>query len=93
MKYQDGNHTVPTPGRYYIYAQIYYHSTGRVVVRVNKKAVTMIQPLTPGIGGGALYAGGVFELKTGDVISLTTRSKITIYMSSAFHSYFGALLI
>ena len=95
MKYHDGNLTVPTPGRYYIYAQLYYHSTGRVYVCVNNKAVTMIQPLIPGtpVGQGALYAGGVFNLTAGDVISLKTREALTIYMASTTHSYFGAFLI
>ena len=96
MKYDDGNLTVPTPGRYYIYTQLYYHATGRVYVFVNNNAVTMIQPLTPGTprGQGALYAGGVFDLKAGDVISLqTTKISATIYMSSTIHSYFGAFLI
>ena len=92
MTYNDGKLTVPTPGRYYIYTQIYYHSAGRVHVRVNNNLVTMIQPLYPGTGHGALYAGGVFNLKAGDVISLTVAHSITIYMDS-FHSYFGAFLI
>ena len=44
MTYQDGKLTVPTPGRYYIYAQIYYHNNGRVFVKVNNKPITMMQP-------------------------------------------------
>ena len=43
-------------------------------------------------GGGAVYAGGVFDLKAGDVISLDAIHTITIYMAS-YHSYFGAYLI
>jgi len=93
MKYHDGNLTVPTPGRYYIYTQLYYHSTGRVHVRVNNKCFTMIQPLSGGTGEGALYAGGVFNLKAGDVISLVATNSIRLYMSSKCHSYFGAFLI
>lgn len=49
----------------------------------------MIQPIT---GGGAVYAGGVFDLKAGDIISLDAIQTITIYMAS-YHSYFGAYLI
>jgi len=93
MTYQGGKLTVPTPGRYYIYTQLYYHSTGRVYVRVNKKPVTMIQPPISGASHGALYAGGVFNLKAGDVISLDTPRPITLYVSSTSHSYFGAFLI
>ena len=92
MKYHDGKLTVPTPGRYYIYAQLYYHSTGRVLVRVNNNVVTMIQPLNSANGHGVLYAGGVFNLEAGDVISLDTRTSITLFMYSN-HSYLGAFLI
>ena len=92
MAYHDGKLTVPTPGWYYIYTQLYYHSSGRVNVRVNNNTVTMIQPPTSGNGQGTLYAGGVFNLKAGDVISLYTSYTITIFMYSD-HSYFGAFLI
>ena len=92
MTYHDGKLTVPTPGRYYVYTQLYYHSTGRVYVRVNNNPVSMIQPLSPGTGEGALYAGGVFNLKAGDVISLDTPNAITLYVFP-YHCYFGAFLI
>jgi len=98
MTYQDGKLTVTTPGRYYIYAQIYYHNNGRVYIRVHDKIVTMTQPPVKGaiVDKGAVYAGGVFNLKAGDVISLDTStwpvSTIKIYMAPA-HTYFGAHLI
>ena len=92
MTYHDGKLTVPTPGRYFIYTQLYYHSTGRVYVRVNNNPVTMIQPTTSGTSGGARYVGGVFNLKAGDVISLDAIHSIRIYMHS-YHSYFGTFLI
>ena len=98
MTYQDGKLTVTTPGRYYIYAQIYYHNNGRVLIRVNNKMVTMTQPPVKGAvaDSGAVYAGGVFNLKAGDVISFYTHgypvSTIKIYMEAA-HTYFGAYLI
>lgn len=94
MRYHDGKLTVPTPGRYYIYTQLYYRSSaGRVYVRVNNNIITQIQPQYLGTGEGSLYAGGVFYLKAGDVISLYAQYSISIYMSSAAHSYFGAFLI
>jgi len=71
MTYQDGELTVPTPGRYYIYAQHYYFNSGRVIVRVNGKRITIVQPPTRGSDQGVLHAGGVFILKAGDVITLT----------------------
>ena len=92
MTYKDGKLTVPTPGRYYIFAQLYFHSTGRVFVRVNNKIITMIQPLEQGKGEGPLEAGGVFNLKAGDVITLAVRFSVKLYMWSG-HTYFGAFLI
>ena len=97
MTYQDGKLTVPTLGRYYIYAQIYYHNNGRVFVKVNNKPITMMQPLIKVKDRGSLYAGGVFNLKAGDVIALTSYyypdgNGAKIYMYT-HHSYFGAFLI
>ncbi|CAH3190626.1 unnamed protein product, partial [Porites lobata] len=97
MTYQDGKLKVPTPGRYYIYAQIYYHNSVRVFVEVNNKRITMMQPPTSGQEAGSLYTGGVFNLETGDVIALTSynyphRNGAKIYMDT-HHSYFGAFLI
>ena len=92
MTYNDGKLTVPTSGRYYIYAQLYYHSNGRVCIYVNNKTITMLQPPTAGSSHGTLYAGGVFNLKAGDAISLIPCFSIKIFMYS-FHSYFGAFLI
>ena len=97
MKYQDGKLTVPISGRYYIYAQIYYHNNGRVHVRVNNKIITMTQPLLkPGNSEFALYAGGVFNLKAGDAITLDPgawpTSSVKVHLSTV-HSYFGAFFI
>ena len=91
MKYHDGKLTVPITGRYYIYVQAYYLSLGRIYVNVNNKVVTMIQ--TPALSQGTLNAGGVFNLKAGDVITFTTAHRnFKIYMFS-LHTYFGAYLI
>jgi len=92
MQYHDGKLTVPTPGRYYIYTQLYSHSPGRVYVCVNNVRVTMIQSQASYHSQDTLYAGGVFDLEDGDVITLDVASDIRIYMYS-FHSYFGAFLI
>ena len=96
MKYQDGKLIMPISGRYYIYAQIYYHNNGRIHVRVNNKVITMTQPLKTGKSEGVLYAGGVFNVKAGDAITLNAAawptSPVKVYMYT-FHSYFGAFLI
>lgn len=97
MKYKDGKLTVPSSGRYYIYAQIYYHNNGRVLVRVNNAVITMV---TPPIGGGqmtgAMYAGAVYSLQAGDVITLDAArypsSGAKVYMYS-LHTYFRAFLL
>ena len=94
MKYDDGKLTVPTTGRYNIYLQVYYLSNGRVQVCVNSNVVTMTQPPTPGKGDdGTLYGGGVFNLKAGDIITITSaHNNCKIFMWSV-HTYFGAYLI
>ena len=98
MKYQDGKLTVPTPGRYYIYAQLYFHNNGRVVVRVNDKIVTILQPpVNDKNFHGTVYAGGVFNLNANDVITLTADTYPNpngpkMFMAS-FHCYLGAFLI
>ena len=52
----------------------------------------MIQPMNPGTGTGTLYAGGVFNLKSGDYITLHASHDINLFMWTA-HSYFGAFLV
>ena len=98
MKYQDGKLTVPDPGQYYIYAQLYFHNNGRVFIRVNYKVVTMLQPpVNDKDFHGTVYAGGVFNLNANDVITLTAHcypdEKGPIIYMAPRHSYFGALLI
>ena len=93
MKYHDGKLTVPTTGRYYVYLQVYYHNTGRVYIRVNGKHVCMAQSPRPGKGDDiTVYAGGVFNLKSGDVITTASGYNCKIQMSSTL-TYFGAYLI
>jgi len=96
MTYEDGKLTVPIPGRYYIYAQFYYHDTGRIFIRVNNNFLTMLQPPYGGTKHhGALYAGGVFKLQAGDVITVmatNNHGSVRGYMGP-YHSYFGAYLI
>ena len=42
---------------------------------------------------GTAYAGGIFNLKAGDVITMTSPySNLKLYMYS-YHTYFGAYLI
>ena len=97
MRYQSGKLTVPTTGRYYIYAQIYYMNKGRVHVNVNRKAITVMQPPISADDHGTLNTGGVFNLKAGDEITLTSSTYpnlrgAEIFMAT-YHSYFGAFLI
>lgn len=50
MKYHDGKLTMPIPGRYYIYEQIYYRGYRgkpvRISLLVNNKVVAMVHPGT-----------------------------------------------
>ena len=61
-------------------------------MRVNGSRRTMIQ--IPGNDAhGTAYAGGIFNLEAGDVITITSPgSNLKLYMWS-FHIYFGAYLI
>ena len=92
MTYNDGKLTVPISGRYFIYANIFYVSTGRILIRVNNKDITIIQPMDHGTGVGTMYAGGVFNLKAGDYITLHASYTTKLYKWSQ-HGSFGAFLI
>ena len=91
MKYNDGKLIVPITGRYNIYLHAYFRSNGRIYVNVNGKSVTMTQ--TPGTNTDAtLHAAGVFNLKAGDIITVSAAVNCKLYMAS-IHTYFGAYLI
>ena len=94
MKYHDGKLTVPTSGRYYVYLQVFYQNNGKVYIRVNGKHVTMAQSPWPGKGDhSTAYTAGVFNLKSGDVITIASAyANCKIYMYT-YHTYFGAYLI
>ena len=103
MTYQDGKLTVPTSGRYYIYANLNYRSNGRISIQVGDNVLSMIAPAadTPygPDGAGTNSASGVFKLNAGDSIHLqiTNAALSLLYMGGGdndnFHSYFGAYMI
>ena len=91
MTYNGGHLNVPEDGEYYVYAQLYFHSGGRVEVFKNyEKPLTMLH--YPDVPEGPKYAGGAFRLKAGDTISLHVATAVKLYMAP-YHSYFGAFLI
>ena len=90
MLYNDGALQVPVSGRYYIYTQLYFYNNGRAYLYVNNQHVTMIQAFSN--NQATLYAGGVFDLKAGDRISVVSANNLQLYMAS-IHSYFGAYLV
>ena len=91
MTYNGGHLNVPEDGEYYVYAQLYFHSGGRVEVFKNyEEPLTMLQ--YPDVPEGPKYAGGAFRLKAGDTISLHVARAVKLYMAP-YHSYFGAFLI
>ncbi|KAL9952232.1 hypothetical protein ACROYT_G039454 [Oculina patagonica] len=92
MKYHDGKLTLPTPGRYYIYAQVYYYNNGRTDLHVNNAITLMLQPPTSGKDHGVLFTAGMFYLKAGDVIALVAYNSARINMYK-YHTHFGAFMI
>ena len=91
MIYADGHLKVPEDGVYYVYAQLYFRNSGRVLVFKNHE-----EPLTlanyPDVSEGSKYAGGAFRLEAGDTISLEAAIDVTLYMGP-LHDYFWAFLI
>ncbi|CAH3151590.1 unnamed protein product, partial [Porites lobata] len=98
MTYQDGKLTVPATGLYYIYAQLYFHSNGRVNINVNGFTVNIIQPDRSQTDfRGNQYVGGVFQLNAGDVITLSPSDWPNTLGTKIFletkHGYFGVFMI
>ena len=98
MKYKDGKLTVPIPGRYYIYQQIYWRGYRgkpiRISILLNNKVIAMAHPPINALRRDDLTisTGGVFYLKAGDVITVVAGGSGIAYMYT-YHSFFGAFLI
>ena len=92
MQYSHGRLIVPQDGEYYVYAQLFFRSSGRVLIRKgHHEVITMLQH-PDNVPQGPQYAGGVFYLEAGDTLALQTATSVSLYMATA-HSYFGAFLI
>ena len=98
MKYKDGKLTVPIPGRYYIYQQIYWRGYRgkpiRISILLNNKVIAMAHPPVNALRRDefTISTGGVFYLKAGDVITVVAGGPGIAYMYT-HHSFYGAFLI
>ena len=98
MTYEDGCLTVPQPGRYYIYAKIYFTSPGRVHVLVNGEIVNFAQQ--PEENEDTVQMGALIILKAGDLICLnvskwptTDGSGSTKILMHKWYTYFGVFFV
>ena len=92
MKYSRGYLIVPKDGAYYVYAQLYFHRYGRVVIRKNQGIAFALLQHPRKMRVGPHYTGGTIYLKAGDRISLKIKTSTRLLMLTA-GSYFGAFLI
>ena len=99
FKFSQGRLRVPIDGRYYVYAQLYFNSTpnksnNRVAVYAGNKLALMMQKDLPPGAEETGFAGGVFQLKQGDMIYVKVIGDQPIKMwLGPSHSYFGAYKI
>ena len=99
MKYNDGKLTVPVPGRYYIYEQIYWRGYRgkpvRISILLNNKVIAMAHPPENSLRRDefTISTGGVFYLKAGDAITVAATHRAGIAYMHTHHSFFGAFLI
>ena len=93
MSYQSGKLVVPHSGRYYIYAQIFFLHGTPAMIHVNNKRIIVIRPPSGGRNSVTVYAGGLFNLRANDVITVLPDGYTTKIYMSPNHSYFGAFLI
>ena len=96
--YNAGRLRVPMPGRYYVYAQLYFCSKpsvhkNRVSVFANNRVLLMINKDMQGGVEETAYAGGVFYLQPGEEIYVKPSPYDAKLWMGPNHCYFGAYMI
>ena len=98
FEFSHGRLQVPMDGRYYVYFQLYFNSRpqqnhNRVALFAGNRLLLMIQKVMAAGAEETGYAGGVFQLKAGDMIYVKVIGYGTKMWIGPNHSYFGTYMI
>ena len=97
FEFSQGQLRLPMDGRYYVYFQLYFSPSlqknpNRVAMFAGNRLLLMIQKGMEAHAAETGYAGGVFQLKAGDMIYVKVLGYGAKMWIGPNHSYFGAYM-